>query len=189
MSKHFMNRTLIVSGVIVVIIIGGLIYLRFKAKSYSPEGNVEFTDGNLKVHVFYNRPYKKGRIIFGKDKLVPFGKTWRTGANEATIFECNSDLAFGDKTLKAGKYSLWTVPDEQSWQVIFNSDIPSWGINFNGEALRNPATDALIVEAPVRLSKEKEFEQFTISIEKGRDEMELILFWDKTIVSVPFTVK
>src|SRR5690242_9279992 len=99
-----MKRTLIVIGLIVVIIIGALIYLRFKAKSYSPEGNVDFNDGKLKVHVFYNRPYKKGRVIFGKDKLVPYGKTWRTGANEATIFECNTDLSFGDKTLKAGKY-------------------------------------------------------------------------------------
>ena len=120
---------------------------------------------------------------------MPFGKTWRTGANEATTFECNSDLAFGDKTLKAGKYSLWTVPGELSWQIVFNSDIPSWGINFNGEALRNPAKYALIVEAPVNHKQEQEFAQFTISIEKGRDGMELILFWDKTIVSVPFTLK
>jgi len=184
-----MKRTLIIIGVIVVLIIGALVYLRFKAKSYSPEGNVDFADGNLKIHVFYNRPYKKGRVIFGKDKLVPYGKTWRTGANEASIFETNSDLIFGDKTLKAGKYSLWTVPNEQSWQVIFNSEIPTWGINFNGEALRNPATDALVVEAPVNHPQEKEFEQFTIAVEKGSDGMEFILFWDKTIVSVPFSVK
>jgi len=184
-----MKKTLIVIGVVVVVIAGVLVYLRIKAKSYSPEGNVEFSDGNLKIHVFYNRPYKKGRVIFGDGKLVPFGKTWRTGANEATVFETSADLAFGDKTLKAGKYSLWTVPNEQTWQVVFNSEIPSWGINFNGEALRNPPTDALIVEVPANHSQDKEFEQFTISVEKGSDGLELNLFWDKTIVSVPFSLK
>jgi hypothetical protein len=182
-----MKRTLIIVGIAVVALIAGLAYLRVKAKSYSPEGSVDFTEGTLKVHVFYNRPYKKGRAIFGK--LVPYGKTWRTGANEATEFETNSDLSFGDKVLKAGKYSLWTVPNEQTWQVVFNSEIPSWGIGYDGEAQRNPSTDALVVEAPVNHSQEKEFEQFTISVEKVSDGMELIFFWDKTIVSVPFSVK
>jgi len=182
-----MKRTLIIVGVLVVVIAGVLAYLRIKAKSYSPEGNVDFSNDKVKIHVFYNRPYKKGRAIFGK--LVPFGKTWRTGANEATQFETSTDLLFGNKTLKAGKYSLWTVPNEQSWQVVFNTEIPSWGIGYNGEAQRNLETDALVVEAPVNHSQEKEFEQFTISVENAADGIELIFFWDKTIVSVPFSVK
>lgn len=182
-----MKRTLIVVGVVVVIIAGVLGYLRIKAKSYSPEGNVDFSNDKVKIHVFYNRPYKKGRAIFGK--LVPYGKTWRTGANEATQFETSTDLQFGDKTLKAGKYSLWTVPNEQTWQVVFNTEIPSWGIGYNGEAQRNLEADAVVVEVPVNHSQEKEFEQFTISIENAADGIELIFFWDKTIVSVPFSVK
>jgi hypothetical protein len=182
-----MKRTLIVVGVVVVIIAGVLAYLRIKAKSYSPEGNVDFSNDKVKIHIFYNRPYKKGRAIFGK--LVPYGKTWRTGANEATQFETSTDLQFGDKTLKAGKYSLWTVPNEQTWQVVFNTEIPSWGIGYNGEAQRNTETDAVVVEVPVNHAQEKEFEQFTISIENAADGIELIFFWDKTIVSVPFSVK
>lgn len=182
-----MKRTLIVVGVVVVIIAGVLAYLGIKAKSYSPEGNVDFTNDKVKIHVFYNRPYKKGRVVFGK--LVPYGKTWRTGANEATRFETSTDLLFGDKTLKAGKYSLWTVPNEQTWQVVFNSEIPLWGIDYNGEAQRNPGTDAVVVEVPVNHSQEKEFEQFTISIENATDGIELNFIWDKTIVSVPFSVK
>lgn len=182
-----MKKVLILSGIAVVIIGGVLAYIIHVSKSYSPEGNVDFNSADLKVHVFYNRPYKKGREIFGK--LVPFGKTWRTGANEATVFETNRDLVFGDKELKAGKYSLWTVPGEQTWQVIFNSEIPSWGISFNGQPLRDASADALIVDVPVIHSDEKVTEQFTIYVEKGADGTELILQWDKTIVVVPFAVK
>lgn len=182
-----MKKTILISAILFAVLVAGLIFLRVKAKSFSPESNVDFIDGNLKVHVFYNRPYKKGREIFGK--LVPYGKPWRTGANEPTVFETNQDLSFGDKKLKAGKYSLWTVPEEQNWQIIFNSSVPWWGINFNGETLRDPAADALVLEAQVHHPQDKVFEQFTISIEKSNDGMELVLFWDNTVVAVPFNSK
>jgi hypothetical protein len=182
-----MKKVLIIAGIALLVITGCLYYYtQFYTKSFSPEANVDFSDGKLKVHVFYNRPYKKGREIFGK--LEPYGKTWRTGANEPTTFETNSDLRFGDKELKAGKYSLWSVPGEQTWQIVFNSEIPQWGINFDGTAQKNPATDALIVETPV-VAQDKVFEQFTISVEKVGEGAELILIWDKTLVAVPFSVK
>lgn len=181
-----MQKSLVFIGIAIVIVVGVLFYLRIRAKSLSPEGNVDFKEGNLNVHVFYNRPYKRGRAIFGK--LIPYGKTWRTGANEPTTFETNEDLKFGDKELKAGKYSLWTVPNEQTWQVVFNSDVPFWGISFSGEAQRKPASDVLVTEVPVNHSG-KVIEQFTISVGKGADGFELVLLWDQTIVAVPFVVK
>ena len=181
-----MKKGIVIGGIIVVVIAGALYYTQSYTKSFSPEANVDFNDGNLKVHVFYNRPSKKGREIFGK--LVPFGKTWRTGANEPTTFETNKDLKFGDKELKAGKYSVWTIPGKQTWQVIFNSEIPWWGVNFNTQASRDLAKDALIVEVPA-VTENKEFEQFTISVEKVSDGAELILIWDRTLVAVPFSLK
>jgi hypothetical protein len=184
-----MKRVLIIVGVVLVIILGALTYLRvFYTKSFSPESDVNFADGELKVHVFYNRPSKTGRIIFAKDGLVPYGKVWRTGANEATVFETNKDLSFGGQTLAAGKYSLWTIPNETSWSIIFNNEIPSWGVGFDGQAQRNPANDVLKVESPVVL-QEKEFEQFTINVEKAGEEMELLFIWDKTLVATPFSRK
>lgn len=184
-----MKRVLIIVGVILVILIGTLTYLRFfYTKSFSPESNVNFSNGDLKVHVFYNRPSKKGRVLFAKDGLVPFGKVWRTGANEATIFETNQDLYFSGKNLPKGQYSLWTIPNETSWKIIFNSDIPSWGVGFDGQALRDSTKDVIKLESPVVL-QEREFEQFTISVEKVGEEMELILIWDKTLVAAPFMVK
>ena len=79
-----MKRLIVIFGVVVVLAVGLLVFFRvYYTKSFSPEADMAFVDGDLKVHVFYNRPFKKGRIIFAKDGLVPFGKVWRTGANEA----------------------------------------------------------------------------------------------------------
>ncbi len=183
-----MKRFLIILGVVIVVLVVAVYSMVTRTKAYSPEGNVSFANGDIKVNVSYNRPHKKGRVIFAKDGLVPFGKVWRTGANEATVFETNTELDFGGKILPKGRYSLWTKPDEQSWQIIFNSDVPLWGVDFNGQALRKPEKDALTIEAPVVL-QDKEFEQFTISIEKIGEEMELIFIWDKTLVAAPFTSK
>lgn len=182
-----MKKFLLVLGIILVIILGILTYFRvIYTKSFSPEDQVKFENGDLKISIMYNRPSKKGRVIFGE--LVPFGKVWRTGANEATIFETNKDLTFGDKTLKAGKYSLWTIPGEQSWTVIFNSESGQWGVGFNGEANRNPSKDVLSVAVPAVII-EKEFEQFTIAVENTGEEHELTFIWDNTLVALPFSIQ
>jgi len=181
-----MKRFLLVLGIILVIILGILTYFRVHTKSFSPEDQVKFENGDLKINVFYNRPSKKGRVIFGE--LVPYGRAWRTGANEATTFETNKDLTFGDKILKAGKYSLFTIPEEQKWTILFNSESGQWGVGFNGEANRDPAKDVLTIEAP-SVNIEKEVEKFTIEVSKMGEDHELTFIWDKTVVAVPFSIK
>ncbi|MBX2899320.1 MAG: DUF2911 domain-containing protein [Cyclobacteriaceae bacterium] len=182
-----MKKFLLVLGVILVIICGALVYMRtVYTKSFSPEDKVSFSSGDLALAVQYNRPYKKGRVIFGD--LVPYEQVWRTGANEATIFTTNKDLIFEGQTLPAGSYSLFTIPDEESWTFIFNKETGQWGVNYKGQVNRNPAKDILKIEAP-SVQQEKEFEQFTISIERWGEELQLTLMWDKTLVSLPFTVK
>lgn len=183
-----MKKVILISGLIVALgaVVAILVGYKF-TKSHSPEEVVPFEEGNLEIAVSYNRPFKKGRQIFGA--LVPYGKTWRTGANEPTTFETNQDLKIGGMVLKKGRYSLWTVPNETSWQVVFNSSVPNWGIDVmkNGQAARDENADALVIEVPV-MQTEKEFEQFTISIEKADEALELVLAWDKTLVAVPFVV-
>lgn len=182
-----MKRFLIILG-IVIIVLGITLYSMITfTKSASQEGNVVFTNSDLKVTVSYNRPHKKGRSIFAVDGLVPFGKVWRTGANEATVFETTKDLNFDGQKLAKGRYSLWTIPNERSWKIIFNSDLPIWGMGFDGQVLRVPEKDALIIEVPVVI-QDKEFEQFTISVEQMGEEMEMIFIWDKTVVAAPFTI-
>jgi hypothetical protein len=179
-----MKKILLVVGALVLAVLAYMAYVFSTTKSHSPEANVEFSDGDLKVHVFYNRPFKKGRDIFGG--LVPFGQVWRTGANEASYVETNQPLTFGDQQLKPGKYSLWTIPGERSWTIIFNTKYPSWGVSFDGVANYDEKFDALRIDAPVRLLDDKEIEQFTISVEKVDEGMEMIFQWDKTLVAVPF---
>ncbi|MBX7126449.1 MAG: DUF2911 domain-containing protein [Cyclobacteriaceae bacterium] len=177
----------IVAGILLVAI-GSLAYFfLYGTKSYSPEATVVYEQGGTRVSVFYNRPYKKGRQIFGS--LVPFGKVWRTGANEPTQLETNVPLKFQDQALPAGRYSVWTIPGEQSWTVILNSEIPRWGINFTGEATRNPQTDVVKVEVPVMHHEKEVVEQFTILLEKSGEEMQLTFLWDQTLVAVPFTAQ
>lgn len=182
-----MKKILLISGLLIVVaIVLGAIYGYNKTKSHSPESTTTFQEGELKIDISYNRPFKKGRVIFGG--LVPFGKTWRTGANEASVFMTNKDLKVGGEILKAGKYSFWTVPNQQSWTIVFNSWIPGWGIDVmkNGEAARELKYDVLVFDVPA-MTTEKEFEQFTMSVEKADDMLELFIAWDKTVVVVPLS--
>ncbi|NJN40988.1 MAG: DUF2911 domain-containing protein [Flammeovirgaceae bacterium] len=181
-----MRRLLIITGIVVLLVIITIVLLRMRTKSFSPEADVKFEDQGFKIEVFYNRPFKKGREIFGG--LVPYGEVWRTGANEATIISTTTDLLIKDKVLKAGSYSLWTIPSEQNWTIIFNSEIGQWGVKLiDGKANRDEKRDVLKFEVPVFKHK-KEIEQFTILIEKIDDGNELNLMWDSTLVSIPFTV-
>ncbi|MBX2974364.1 MAG: DUF2911 domain-containing protein, partial [Flavobacteriales bacterium] len=123
---------------------------------------------------------KKGREIFGE--LVPYGKVWRTGANEATTIEVNKDIRVGGLPLAAGKYTLWTIPQATSWTVILNSKSYSWGVTYGGEAQRDPAADVVNVEVPVQELPDV-VEQFTIDV--TAEPAALNLTWDRTAVSVP----
>ena len=95
----------------------------------SPEGSVMSKVGLVDVSVDYFRPKKKGREIFGEgDKfLVPYGQTWRTGANQGTVVSFSSDIKFGGADVKAGEYLLFTVPGAESWDVMLYSDLKIGG--------------------------------------------------------------
>jgi len=159
-----MNRgiriTLIIVVLLLIVATAGFYIMKTYTKTYSPEETLTFTSDDLEIEVFYNRPLKKGRVIFGE--LVPYKDVWRTGANEATTFTTNKDLEIGGKTLEAGKYTLWTIPNKTSWKVIFNDQMYSWGVNFSdGKAARDASFDALVVEVPISKNL-KTIEQFSI---------------------------
>ena len=124
----FLKRLLILLSIIAI---GLFLYSYFVedifSKRLSPKDTVEFKLNDLELNVFYNRPSKKGREIFGA--LVPYNKVWRTGANEATTFSSNKNLMIEGNYLPAGDYTLWTIPNDTSWQVMFNSKQYPWGVN------------------------------------------------------------
>ena len=183
-----MKKFLIITGVAVgiIVLLGAVVrfFVEKQKKSFSPEEGISYTQNNVTISVEYNRPYKKGRVIFGG--LVPYEKVWRTGANEATIFETSKNILIEGKPLRKGKYTLWTIPGEETWTIIFNSEIGQWGINSDGEANRDPTRDVLEVMVHT-VNQEREFEQFTISFEKTGEEAEMVLIWDKTLIAVPIS--
>ncbi len=91
----------------------------------SPSSKLEQTVGLTSVTVEYSRPAMRGREIFGD--LVPFGKTWRTGANANTKVTFGDDVTIDSKTLKAGTYAIYSVPNKNSWDIMFYSDASNWG--------------------------------------------------------------
>ena len=155
--------------------------LPVQEKRASPAATASYDKDGLKIEVNYSRPSKKDREIFGG--LVPFDQVWRTGANEAATFETNKDLKVGGKSLPAGKYTLWTVPHQKTWEVIFNKKMYPWGVNDEGLASREADADALSVTVPVELLPELA-EQFTIDITDTKVPT-LVIAWDRTRVAVP----
>ena len=179
----FLKRVLIS---LAVIALGLFLYSTFVedifAPRLSPKDTVKFELNDLELKVFYNRPSKKNRVIFGA--LVPFDKVWRTGANEATTFETNKPLEVKGMPLPAGKYTLWTVPKDSVWTVIFNTKQYSWGVDSEMKPMWDPNYDALSIEVPVRDLK-KPVEQFTIAFDNSTDDLFLTMAWDVVKVSVP----
>ena len=121
----------------------------------------------------------KGRQIFGG--VVPYGKEWRTGANEATTFVTTTDLMVGDKHVPAGNYTLYTIPNQQQWTLIINKQTGQWGTVYDEKQD--------LVRVPMKVSKTSApVEQFTISLDKtGAKAATLKLEWADTQASVNIT--
>lgn len=155
---------------------------QIKTPQASLKAEVDQMVGLTDIDVEYFRPAKKGRLVFGD--LVPYGKVWRTGANQNTTVEIDTDIEIGGKNLKAGKYALFTIPKAESWDVIFYKTTDNWGLpktwNEADVVLKtsvNPQTIA------------KDIEYLTIAVNPlNNNEGTLDIFWEKTLVSVPFKV-
>ncbi|KJD35695.1 hypothetical protein PW52_08095 [Tamlana sedimentorum] len=169
-----------------IVALGLLLYSVFVenifAPRLSPKDTVKFELNDLKLKVFYNRPYKKNREIFGA--LVPFDQVWRTGANEATTFETNKNLEINGMPLAEGKYTLWTVPRDSVWTVIFNSKQYKWGVNEQMQPMWDPNYDVLNIDVPVQ-KLNNAVEQFTIAFDNSTDNLFLTMAWDDVKISVP----
>lgn len=179
----FLKRVLFLLSIITL---GLFLYSYFVENIFdnrlSPKDTVEFKLNDLKLEVFYNRPSKKNREIFGA--LVPFNQVWRTGANEATTFKTNKPLEVQGITLPMGEYTLWTVPKDSVWMVIFNSKEYPWGVNTEMKPMWDPNFDVLNIEVPVE-KLNTTVEQFTISFDNSTDNLFLTLAWDDVKVAVP----
>lgn len=147
----------------------------------SPEEKVSQVFGASNVEVVYCRPSVRGRVIFGD--LVPYDKVWRTGANAATTIEFKTDVKFGGKPVKAGKYALFTIPGKTEWLIILNSAVKSWGA-FKYSEKEDVAR--LTVKSNPQTPKE---EKFTIRFGKASKEgTEMEILWDNVLVTMPIAL-
>jgi len=177
-------------ALIILIVLGGLFYfvgmpyLKTQTKKISPEQVANYAADGMDMTVKYSAPEKKGRVIFGD--LVPYDIVWRTGANEPTTFESKSAIRIGGEELAAGTYSLWTKPSKDKWEVMFNSEIPDWGVTIlsgGKETTRNPETDVLKISVtPTELTNSVERLTFAFS---NDEKLNLTLSWDTVMVSIP----
>ena len=128
----------------------------------------------------------KGRVIFGD--LVPYDTVWRTGANEPTTFTTGTPIKILNNELPAGTYSLWTKPGPKNWTVMFNEEVPEWGVtllSMGKETARNPEKDVVEVDI-LSKSLASPQEQFTIAFQ-DTGLLHLALSWDETIILVPIS--
>ena len=136
---------------------------------------IRYKDAYLKIT--YSQPQKRGREIFGK--LVPYGEVWRTGANEATELLTTKNIQINGTLLKAGVYSLFTIPQKDKWTIIINSEVGLWGAyNYNSKL------DVMRFEIPV-MPTDVVYESFTVKLDNRNEVADLLLYWDKIKISIP----
>ncbi|WP_298494727.1 DUF2911 domain-containing protein [uncultured Algibacter sp.] len=148
----------------------------------SPFSKVEQKVGVTDVTIEYSRPGVKNRTIFGD--LVPYGKIWRTGANARTKITFSTDAVIDGQTLKAGSYSIFTIPNADSWDVIFYNDGKESGTpkDLDGKYVA-AKTSVKAHEIPFSV------ESFTIDINNlSATGARLEFIWEKTWVGLDFTV-
>ena len=133
------------------------------------------------VKITYSRPHKKGRKIFGE--LVPYGKIWRTGANEATELTTTKDIKLAGNEIPAGTYTLFTIPQKDKWTIILNSDLGQWGAYRYDES-----KDVIRFDVPTK-QLSATYEPFTIEFEQTASEVVLKMMWDQTGVVIPVSFR
>ena len=134
--------------------------------------------GYTEIIITYHRPMTKNRKVWGN--LVPFGKVWRTGANNATVFECSNDISIDGHKLEKGKYSFYAIPNKTEWTLIFNKTWKQWGTVYSEkeDALRITVKPSFVTESVEALN----YSFSNLSQKKGT----VVLAWEKA--RIPFTI-
>ncbi len=138
--------------------------------------------GGPVARVIYSRPHKKGRVIFSDDpkSLCQYGKPWRLGANESTELQLFEPVMVSGKNVAAGRYILYCIPHPDKWEVVFNSNLDSWGLHIDR------SKDLFTIEVPVQQQVNR-VEDFTMVFQDKPDGADLMMTWDNVKVLMPFT--
>ena len=155
-------------------------HAQLKTPAPSPTQTIRQDFGLSSIELSYSRPGMKNRKIFGD--LVPFGKVWRTGANQATTISFGDEVTIGDVKIPAGKYGLLSIPDEDQWTLIITRQL-----DVTSPAAYKPEMDVVRVSAKTMKMDDK-METFTMQFADIKPtSCQLHLMWDKTAVALPIT--
>jgi hypothetical protein len=159
-----------------------VIELKITTPQPSPLGKISQRVGLTDIDIEYSRPGVKGRAIFGD--LVAYGKTWRTGANTNTKVTFSSDVTIDGQTLKAGSYGLYTIPNKDTWEVMFYSEVDNSGVPSDWDDTKVALKTTLaVVPMPMTI------ETFTITFDDVTSTSTVIgLLWEKTYVGIKLEV-
>ena len=153
-----------------------------KSARPSPPAKAECKLAGAKtITIDYSSPRMKGRKIFGE--LVPYGKVWRAGANEATTFVTTADLNVGGTAVPAGNYTIFVIPNADKWTLIISKKTGEWGTAYSGEANDQGRVDMAVSKTPAPV------ENFTIDFEQAGGGCTLQMKWENTQASVKIAVK
>ncbi|WP_224491059.1 DUF2911 domain-containing protein [Robertkochia flava] len=148
----------------------------------SPQATFTQMVGLTEVSVTYSRPSMRGRTVFGD--LVPFGEVWRTGANANTVVKFEHDVKVGGKEVKAGSYAVYTIPGENSWEIMLYNDTSNWGVPQEWD-------DSKVVAKVTSETMTLPFDVETFSIGFGNlsnNSAEMGIYWENTYAAMPFEV-
>lgn len=174
-----MKRVLIVLSLIISHFV---VEAQVRIPETSPKAIIKQVVGLTDVEIVYSRPSARGRAVFGN--LVPFGQLWRTGANDNSIITFSDDVVINGKTLKKGKYALYTIPNIQSWDVVFYTATDNWGTPKEYDEAKVALKTTVNEEALA-----KPIETFTIAINNlETNSATLDISWENSYVSLKFEV-
>jgi DUF2911 family protein len=154
----------------------------FKELDKSPHDIVYFRENKISppsIKVLYGRPLKNGKDI--DKELIPYGKIWRVGANEATEVKFYNDVVFGGKKVKAGSYVLYAIPYEKEWTLILSSNLDVWGA-YEYEKKYD------VARAKAKVSLAESLEAFSIGFKEKGNHVNMVLGWDTKRVTVPIKI-
>jgi hypothetical protein len=153
-----------------------------KSKRPSPPAKAECDLGGGKtITVDYSSPRAKGRKIYGG--LVPYGKVWRAGANEATTFVTSADISVGGTAVPAGNYTIFVIPNPDKWSLVISKKTGEWGTAYPG-----PNNDLARIDMKSS-TLPSAVEDFTIAFDKSGPGCTMNIDWETTRASVEIAGK
>jgi hypothetical protein len=182
LNKSKLNAMKKIIVILAMMVANYVIEAQVKTPQPSPKSTLTQVVGLTNVEITYSRPSAKGRDVF--NNLVPFGKLWRTGANENTTISFSDDVVIDGKTLPKGKYALFTIPRADKWEIVFYSSTDNWGTPETWDETKVALRTSVKSEGLERF-----VESFTIGINNLDNNFGVLeLSWEKTVTSIKFEV-